>query len=187
MITASPLPPKTSTDDRSTRIRSFTLPFVAFRGAVRMPGKALLKSTAPERVRSMYNSCVVVSYPMTVCSRPVPVRIFRPKRSASFRVNVASMSSAWPSAAEPIRGCEVFVTVTSAAVAADPSRSEVRFDTGSLVSRMRPSMVRRAVWRGMLCAPRQGEVGMDVPYSQSFIQPILYRLSPGTFSQDTAA
>lgn len=61
VMTASPLPPKTSTDDQSTRIRSFTLPFFAFRGAVWTPGKVLLKSTAPEWVRSTYISCVVAS------------------------------------------------------------------------------------------------------------------------------
>lgn len=97
------------------------------------------------------------------------------------------MSSALPRAFGPISGCAALVTVTPVVDAARPSRRDARPATGSLVSRTRPSTVRSAIRRGTLCAPRQGEVGMEPPYSQSFIQPIMYRSSPGTSSQDTAA
>lgn len=98
------------------------------------------------------------------------------------------MSRASPSAAGPIKGLTPSVTVTPAAVAGPPCcLRDLRAPTGSLVSRIRPSTVRRAISRGTLCAPRQGEVGTAPLYSQLLIQPIMCRLPPGVFSQDTAA
>ena len=43
---------KTSTEDRSTRIRSVTLPFLTCRGAYSTLGKVALKATLPDLVRS---------------------------------------------------------------------------------------------------------------------------------------
>ncbi len=73
------------------------------------------------------------------------------------------MSSALPLAAWPGRGFEVFVTVMPDAVAGRVFRRDCRLLTGLLVSRIRPSTVRRAISLGTLCAPRQGEVGTDWP------------------------
>ena len=59
--------------------------------------------------------------------------------------------------------------------------------TGDCTIRRAPSTSRRNSCRGTVIALRHGEVGMDWPYSQLFIQPIMMRLPPGTSLKVTAA